>query len=228
MTIQRFDQKLVHRAWQRMRSGHRLDILDPSPLEIEIDDIALGLSREARWNGQTRGEHAYSVAQHSILVTELMASDVPDLPTEALLAGFLHDAPEYVTSDLVTPFKKHIGSVYRTIEDRVARAVRVAFNLPAELPQEWAEAIDRADHAAAYLEAVHLAGFSEQEARTLFDFRRRAPIIDIEPWEARVAKDRFLAVFDDLVAGGHGCRTIWAGQPLWAVPELQLVEARSA
>ena len=136
--------------------------------------------------------------------------------------------PEYVTSDLVTPFKKHIGSVYRTIEDRVARAVRVAFNLPAELPQEWAEAIDRADHAAAYLEAVHLAGFSEQEARTLFDFRRRAPIIDIEPWEARVAKDRFLAVFDDLVAGGHGCRTIWAGQPLWAVPELQLVEARSA
>ena len=110
MTIQRFDQKLVHRAWQRMCSGRRLDILDPSPLEIEIDDIALGLSREARWNGQTRGEHAYSVAQHSILVTELMASDVPDLPTEALLAGFLHDAPELSTLSecvLTHPFRDY-------------------------------------------------------------------------------------------------------------------------
>lgn len=219
----RYDEKLVHRAWQRMLSGRRLDILDPSPLEIEIEDIALGLSRVARWNGQTLGDHPLSVAQHSILVAELMAVDDPSLPSAALLSGLLHDAAEYVTGDLITPFKRHIGAAYRSIEDRVSAAVRVAFQLPVELPVEWAVAINRADHAAAYLEAIHLAGFSDGEARVLFDFRRKAPIIDIQPWDGFTAKARFLGVFDDLAAGGSRCLRAWAGEPVWATPQLKVI-----
>lgn len=221
----RYDEKLVHRAWQRMLSGRRLDILDPSPLEIEIEDIALGLSRVARWNGQTTGDHPLSVAQHSILVAELMAAENAKLPCEALMAGLLHDAAEYVTSDLVTPFKRHIGSTYRIIEERVSAAVRTAFHLPAILPEDWAAAIGRADHAAAYLEAVHLAGFSDTEARILFDFRRKAPVIDIKPWDGFTAKARFLGVFDDLAAGGSRCLQAWTGEPIWAPPQLKVVKA---
>ncbi len=154
---------MTDRAWQRMLSGRRLNIIDPSPLDIEIEDIALGLSRVARWNGQTIGEHGYSVAQHSILVAELTAAEAPAAPVQCLLAALLHDAPEYVTSDLVTPLKHAVGASYTDIEERMARAVHTAFGLPAVLPREWRDAIDRADKLAAFVEAVHLAGFSEAD-----------------------------------------------------------------
>ncbi|CUW37161.1 conserved protein of unknown function [Magnetospirillum sp. XM-1] len=151
-----------------MLSGRRLDILDPSPLDIEIEDIALGLSRLARWNGQTHGEHGYSVAQHSILVTELVATDQPTAPIHCLLAALLHDGPEFVTSDLVTPFKRAIGQAYVELETRMAAAIHSAFGLPATLPHEWSDAVNRADRLAAFLEAIHVAGFDELEARRLF------------------------------------------------------------
>ena len=197
------------RAWQRMLSGRRLDILNPSPLDIEIEDIALGLSRLARWNGQTHGEHGYSVAQHSILVTELVATNSPDMPVQCLLAGLLHDGPEFVTSDLVTPFKKAVGKGYIELEARMAEAIHTAFGLPAVLPEQWRAAVDSADRLAAFLEAVHLAGFSELEARRLFGWKKSMPAIEIDPWSSAIAREKFLAVFLDLKSGGHHCRKRW-------------------
>ena len=151
------------RAWQRMLSGRRLDILDPSPPDIEIDDIALGLSRVARWNGQTVGDYGFSVAQHAVLVVDLMWQRNPTLPNSVVLAGLLHDAPEYVTSDLITPFKQAIGSAYVDIEGKMTQAVHLAFGLPAILPDEWTTEIKQADHTSAFLEAVQLAGFEEAD-----------------------------------------------------------------
>lgn len=197
------------RAWQRMLSGRRLDILAPSPLDIEIDDIALGLSRLNRWNGQTQGEHGYSVAQHSVFVAELVAAETPTAPVPCLLAALLHDGPEFVTSDLITPFKRAVGQSYFELEAGMARAIHTAFGLPAILPAEWKTAIDQADRLAAYIEAVHLAGFDEVEARQVFGFRRAAPDVELEAWPASVAKDRFLAVFQDLSTGGAKCVNRW-------------------
>jgi len=183
-----------------MLSGRRLDIVDPSPLDVEVADIALGLSRVARWNGQTVGDHGFSVAQHCVLVVELMAAD-PAIAASCLLAGLLHDAPEYVCSDLVTPFKTAIGGIYRELEGRVARAVHLAFGLPAELPADWEAAITRADRLAARIEAVRLAGFTEAETRRIFPVKGAVPTATLTPWPARQAGEEFLATFADLAAG---------------------------
>jgi 5'-deoxynucleotidase YfbR-like HD superfamily hydrolase len=189
------------RAWQRMLSGRRLDILSPSPLDVEIEDIATGLSRLARWNGQTNGIHAYSVAQHSILVMELLCAANPNVSDACLLAALLHDAPEYVTSDLITPFKNAIGDSYRKIERDVSEAVHVAFGLPAELPTFWQQMIHKADRMAAAIEAVHLAGFSRIEVRKVFGIPGQIPFAEIDPWDAPTAKQKFLATFKSLIEG---------------------------
>ena len=156
------------RAWQRMLSGRRLDLLDPAPGDIAIEDIAHGLARVARWNGQTHGAHAFSVAQHSILVNEIMMALEPGLSREAGLAGLLHDAPEYVIGDLISPFKAAIGFDYKAFEERLLAAVHARFRLPHPLSTELKAAIKRADRIAAYHEATRLAGFDEAEGRTFF------------------------------------------------------------
>jgi hypothetical protein len=177
-----------------MLSGRRLDLLDPSPLDIEIDDIALGLSRVARWNGQTQGEHALSVAQHSILVMELTAA--AGRPARALRrAALLHDASEFVTADLITPFKAVIGDAYKSVERRVQCAVHLRFGLPAQLSPEWKQAIKHADRDAAFIEAVELAGFSESDARRIFKYRRERRSMTLKPWPAEQARGRFLEAF---------------------------------
>ena len=186
------------RAWQRMLSGRRLDLLDPSPLDIEIEDIAHGLARVARWNGQTRGDWAYSVAQHSLLVCELCC-ELRARPADSwLLAALLHDAPEYVVGDLITPFKAAVGSGYKALERRLQTAVHLRFGLPAQLPDTAARLIKRADRAAAYLEATQLAGFALPEARKLFRPPPDLPAHRLEPWSPTEAKTRFLARFEAL------------------------------
>jgi 5'-deoxynucleotidase YfbR-like HD superfamily hydrolase len=182
-----------------MLSGRRLDLLDPSPLDIEIDDIALGLSRVARWNGQTSGAHGLSVAQHSVLVLEL-ALEAPDSPLDRRFrrAALLHDASEFVTADLITPFKAVLGDSYKSIERRIQSAVHVRFGLPARLPAEWSVAIKRADRDAAFLEAVALAGFSEEEARRVLKYRFARKLRPLSPWPAEDARLRFLAQFKSL------------------------------
>ncbi|RFB80108.1 HD family hydrolase [Methylovirgula sp. 4M-Z18] len=156
------------RAWQRMLSGRRLDLLDPSPFDVEIEDIAHGLARVARWNGQTIGPHIFSVAQHSLLVERILTAAHPDLPASIRLAALLHDAPEYVVGDLISPFKAVLGDAYKAIELRILTAVHLRFSLPAILPEATSAKIKEADRAAAFIEAVRLAGFSVAEAETFF------------------------------------------------------------
>jgi len=156
------------RAWQRMLSGRRLDLLDPSPLDVEIEDIAHGLARVARWNGQTKGDHAFSVAQHCVLVERIVSDLRPGLTREARLAALLHDAPEYVIGDLISPFKVAIGIDYKALERRLQGAIHVRFGLPASLPAALATLFKKADLMAAYYEATQLAGFELDVAKKLF------------------------------------------------------------
>lgn len=156
------------RAWQRMLSGRRLDLLDPSPLDIEIADIAHGLARVARWNGQTVGDHAFSVAQHSLLVHDVFATLVENASPQLRMMALLHDAAEYVIGDMISPFKAVIGSNYKDVENRLQRAIHLRFGLPAEAPLKIKKLIKKADIVAAYFEATGLAGFSDKEAAKIF------------------------------------------------------------
>jgi hypothetical protein len=156
------------RAWQRMLSGRRLDLLDPTPLDIEIEDIAHGLAFVARWNGQTRGDWPYSVAEHSLLVEALFARANPGIGGRWQLAALLHDAPEYVIGDMISPVKSAIGAAYGEMDARLAAAVHLRFGLPAVLPGAIKKAIKAADRLSAWAEAVQIAGFSEAEADRLF------------------------------------------------------------
>ncbi len=155
------------RAWQRMLSGRRLDLLDPTPMDIEIDDIAHGLAFVARWNGQTRGDWPYSVAEHSLLVEQIFSRQTATSPRWQL-AALLHDAPEYVIGDMISPVKAAIGQSYGELDLRLTAAVHIRFGLPAVLPVEIKKAIKAADKVSAWLEAVQIAGFSESEANKLF------------------------------------------------------------
>lgn len=156
------------RAWQRMLSGRRLDLLDPTPVDIEIEDIAHGLAFVARWNGQTRGDHPYSVAEHSLLVERLYAEMTPEAPAKWRLAALLHDAPEYVIGDMISPVKAAVGPNYGELDARLSAAIHLRFGLPATLPQAVKRAIKRADKVSAWFEAVQLAGFSVAEADKFF------------------------------------------------------------
>lgn len=180
------------RAWQRMLSGRRLDLLDPSPLDVEIEDIAHGLSRVARWNGQTAGPIAYTVAQHSVLVEHLVARLDPDVPQKWRLAALLHDAPEYVIGDMITPFKAIIGPNYKEIDTRLITAIHIRFGLPGTLPHKIEALIKRADRISAYLEATQLAGFSVTEARKIFGAPKIGTDLLIEPVTPDQAKSRYL------------------------------------
>jgi 5'-deoxynucleotidase YfbR-like HD superfamily hydrolase len=184
-----------------MLSGRRLDLLDPSPLDVEIEDIAHGLARVARWNGQTSGAHIFSVAQHTLLV-EAMARRRSSLDKRARRAILLHDAPEYVVGDMITPFKAVIGDSYKAVEQRLLTAIHLRFGLPAALPEELTKLIKMADREAAYLEATRLAGFAEPEAKRFFGtppevsaaFERDY----LTPWPAKDAEARYLKRFAEL------------------------------
>ena len=159
---------MVRRAWQRMLSGRRLDLLDPTPLDVEVEDIAHGLAFVARWNGQTRGEWPYSVAEHSLLVEEIFGATAADASPRWRLAALLHDAPEYVIGDMISPVKAVLGEGYGSLDARLAQAVHLRFGLPATLPREVKAAIKRADKVSAWLEATRIAGFGVAEADRLF------------------------------------------------------------
>ena len=156
------------RAWQRMLSGRRLDLLDPTPVDIEIEDIAHGLAFVARWNGQTRGDFAYSVAEHSLLVTEIFKLQQPSAPVKWQLAALLHDAPEYVIGDMISPVKAAVGPGYEALDTRLTAAIHIRFGLPAQIPATVKRQIKKADKLSAWLEAVQIAGFTEAEANKFF------------------------------------------------------------
>jgi len=189
--------KAPPRAWQRMLSGRRLDLIDPSPLDIEIDDIAHGLARVARWNGQTLGQHAFSVAQHTLLVEDIARLTAPDIGPEERLAVMLHDAPEYVIGDMISPFKALLGANYRAVEGRLLAAIQRRFGLKPPLSAKLSARIKAADHIAAYYEATRLAGFGEAEAVKYFGRPKSVdPVaLDLAPWPAALAEERFLERF---------------------------------
>ena len=183
------------RAWQRMLSGRRLDLLDPSPFDIEIEDIAHGLARVARWNGQTVGEHPFSVAQHSVAVEEIAVHIQPDLAPKWRLAALLHDASEYVIGDMISPFKAALGLSYRDFEHRLETAINLRFGLPARTPAAVRDLIKKADRACAFFEATQLAGFAEDESLRLFGVPPHDYHLAIDPLPASLAQARYLDRF---------------------------------
>ncbi|MDB5643937.1 MAG: family hydrolase [Hyphomicrobiales bacterium] len=191
-------RKDTPRAWQRMLSGRRLDLLDPSPLDIEIEDIAHGLARVARWNGQTRGPHIFSVAQHSVLVEHIAIAMDSDVSPAQRLMALLHDAPEYVIGDIISPFKAVIGDAYKEVEARLIGAIHLRFSLPAKPAPAVQRMVKNADRAAAFFEATHLAGFAQEEAERFFgrpDLRLRELDQLIAPMPSDKAEDLFISRF---------------------------------
>jgi 5'-deoxynucleotidase YfbR-like HD superfamily hydrolase len=189
-----------------MLSGRRLDLLDPSPMDIEIEDIAHGLARVARWNGQTVGAHAFSVAQHSVVVEEIVAHIQPDVEPRWRLAALLHDASEYVIGDMISPFKAALGMDYKTFEERLETAIHVRFGLPARTPPLVKKLIKQADRACAFFEATQLAGFSHAEALDFFDAPPAGYLLKIEPQAPFDAQERYLHRFE-LLSEAAGYRT---------------------
>jgi 5'-deoxynucleotidase YfbR-like HD superfamily hydrolase len=202
------------RAWQRMLSGRRLDLIDPSPLDIEISDIAHGLARVARWNGQTKGAEIFSVAQHCLLVEALVGALAPQADRTARPFALLHDAPEYVIGDMISPFKAVIGGDYKAIEARLLAAIHIRFGLPPKTPPDIAALVKEADRAAAWFEATALAGFSIAEAQKLFGAPKVALTgVDayLHPMRPAKAQERFLRRFAEL--DDHPAATPSAGKP---------------
>jgi len=187
------------RAWQRMLSGRRLDLLDPSQLDIEIEDIAHGLARVARWNGQTIGAHAFSVAQHSLLVEDICRKLAPDWDKKRRLLALLHDAPEYVIGDMISPFKAALGLDYKAFEAKLEAAIHVRFGLPPHPSAVVKGVIKRADIICAYFEAIQLAGFTEAEARRFFGAPPRGLSLKLTPQSTAQVQEAFLKRFRSLL-----------------------------
>jgi len=187
------------RAWQRMLSGRRLDLLDPSPLDVEIEDIAHGLARVARWNGQTVGAHAFSVAQHSLLVEDICRKLAPEWGRQQRLMALLHDAPEYVIGDMISPFKTALGLDYKAFEAKLEAAIHLRFGLPAHPSAAVKGVIKRADLICAHFEAVQLAGFAEAEAKRFFGAPPRGMRLKLTPMPTGQVQEAFLKRFRSLI-----------------------------
>ena len=188
------------RAWQRMLSGRRLDLLEPSPLDIEIEDIAHGLARVARWNGQTSGSHAFSVAQHSLAVLAIFDHLWPTATPAQRMTVLLHDAPEYVIGDMISPFKAIVGGDYKEVEARLQTAIHLRFSLPATTPAQLKDRIKRADMIAAFYEAIMLAGFEEDEAVRFFGRPRgiTPDVANFVPALSNDAQAQFIDAFNEI------------------------------
>lgn len=188
------------RAWQRMLSGRRLDLLEPSPLDVEIDDIAHGLARVARWNGQTHGDHAFSVAQHSVIVWQIFCKLEPNCSPDEELIALLHDGPEYVVGDMISPFKAVLGGDYKLVEARLQEAIHRRYSLIPETPEKLKKAIKRADSISAYFEAIELAGFEREEAKNFFGTPRgfSLDMFNFKPLAAQEAQKEFISAFEKI------------------------------
>jgi 5'-deoxynucleotidase YfbR-like HD superfamily hydrolase len=190
------------RAWQRMLSGRRLDLLDPSPLDVEISDIAHGLARVARWNGQTHGEEAFSVAQHSLIVEEIFRLQNPSASVNDLQMALLHDAPEYVIGDMISPFKSVVGGGYKTVEKRLEAAIHLRFGLPLHPTKDLKDKIKKADKVCAFFEATEHAGFGVTEAQKLFGTPRgmTREQFQLHPLGVKAAQAAFIKRFEEIEA----------------------------
>ncbi len=183
-----------------MLSGRRLDLLDPSPFDIEIEDIARGLARVARWNGQTRGDHAFSVAEHSVVVHDLFATLHPEASQQDRLMALLHDAAEYVIGDMISPFKHALGLDYKSFEARLEQAIHLRYGLPPKMPAALKKQIKKCDIYCAWFEATQIAGFTEEEADQFFIHPPKKLAMTIDPLPVVKAEAVFLNCFEALVS----------------------------
>ena len=183
------------RAWQRMLSGRRLDILHPDPKDVEVEDIAHGLARVSRWNGQTRGEHAFSVAQHSVFVEKIFRQTVNEYTKDDCIYALFHDAAEYVIGDIISPFKAAMGGSYKEVEMKLQKVIYEKLKLKTEVDEELYKNIKKADDIAAYVEAMQLAGFTEAEAEQVFNGKYKEfddTQFNLVPMTAQMAEKTFL------------------------------------
>ena len=196
----------MKRAWQRMLSGRRLEILNPSPLDIEIEDIAHGLSFLARWNGQTVGDYPFSVAQHSLLVENIFSRQFPEMDSHSKLFALLHDSAEYVISDMISPLKAHLGITYEALDEKLTMAICVRFNIPTTKIKTIKRQVKVADKMAAWLEAIQLAGFSRQEADSLFGKQVEAEGFEdyLTPCTPFFVRKKFVNRFNELYNSSDG------------------------
>ena len=202
------------RAWVRMPSERRLDLLDPTPFDWEDSDLALGLARTYRWGGHSAWPLPLSVAQHSLTVMHLRAAASKaagvELAPLAALRELLHDAEEGLLGfDCVSPLKPFLGEAFKALTVRLEAAVFIRYGLPQWTPKEHA-AHKLADLQAAASEAVNVAGWSPREV--LHTLKITVPPLTVdplqaiyggtawEPWPPGVAGDRFLAELDRLKA----------------------------
>ena len=199
MTVQARRTVKAPRVWQRMLSGRRLDLAHPSPMDVEIEDIAHGLSRVARWNGQTRGEHAFSVAEHSVIVERICRKLDPSLTAKQGLTALLHDSPEYVIGDMISPFKALLGEGYKAVEARLQEAIHIRFGLPPVTPAKLKKLVKKADMICAWFEATQLAGFEVDEANRFFGEPPEGIRLRLAPKAVPDAQEAFLARFRQLM-----------------------------
>jgi len=191
---------LKNRAWQKMLSGRRLDLINPSPFDIEIEDIAHGLAFQARWNGQTLGKYVFSVANHSVLVEEIFRAENPNLDKKWYLIALLHDSPEYVIGDMISPVKRFMGKDYANLEKNLLDTIHIRFGLPTEIPVEIQKKIKNADKKAAWIEATKIAGFNKDEANKIF-IKPNLSLINLKKiilQNPLKSKEEFLNVYKDL------------------------------
>ena len=199
MSVRTKQSVKVPRVWQRMLSGRRLDLADPSPMDVEIEDIAHGLARVARWNGQTKGDHAFSVAEHSVIVERICRKLDPAMTPEQGLTALLHDAPEYVIGDMISPFKALLGEGYKDIEARLQEAIHIRFGLRPVTPVRLKKHIKKADMVCAWFEATQLAGFDVAEANRFFGKPPESVRLRLTPKSVPDAQAMFLTRFRQLL-----------------------------
>ncbi|MEZ5946835.1 MAG: HD family hydrolase [Hyphomonas sp.] len=199
MTARTRQTSAAPRVWQRMLSGRRLDLAHPSPMDVEIEDIAHGLARVARWNGQTKGEHAFSVAEHSVIVERICRKLDPSMTAKQGLTALLHDSPEYVIGDMISPFKALLGEGYKGVESRLQEAIHIRFGLVAVTPVKLKKLIKKADMICAWFEATQLAGFEAAEADRFFGHPPEGIRLRLAPKSVPEAEDVFLARFRQLM-----------------------------
>lgn len=191
------------RAWVRLPSGKRLDLLNPTPFDWDDEDLAIGLARTYRWGGHSAWPLPLSVAQHSLTVLALRRNAEPTgLAAHAELRELLHDADEGLLGfDPLSVIKPFLGDGFHELAGRLQNVVFQRYGIQYWNPAEK-EAHKHADRVAAASEAVHVAGWSADEVKQVLKISFRPvktdPLIVIyggtpwEPWAPDVAAERFL------------------------------------
>ncbi len=199
------------RAWVRLQSGKRLDLLDPDMAAWEDRDLAIGLSRTYRWGGHSRWDLPLSVAQHSLLVLVLRQQMQPHAPLDRddALRELLHDGHEgFLSFDPISPVKPHLGQEFEDLSNRLQAAIGRRYGLPMWKGDDHV-LHKRADRLAAASEALHVAGWSRRDLVETLGIEL-VPVMDDplprleglrpwEPWPPRLAAALFLAKLRELL-----------------------------